>query len=378
MSEAQAGSGSAPSAPSRRREWLQRLALLGASLLVCILFAEVALRIAGVGEIGRSSEEGAAEDADGFTFFAHDPALGWDLVPGAVDRHVTDEFDVTIRIDEKGLRSPRRELDGEDEGARRIVVLGDSFTFGHGVEIDDAWTSRVERRLGGASPGGVEILNQAVTGYGVDQMILRYQERGDREESVVLLAVFVGDVFRVADEAYMGYAKPRFELRFGELRRSRDAVPAEPPAPPALRLHRLWNASGLRVWRHLGGGSAWPVTRALLHHLRRVAQRRGAEVVGVVIPKDRSIYGSGLRYRLHDRTLELVGGMLDDAGIPHLDLTPALRRAAAERTAERTTGRPGERLYYPVDGHWTPAGHAVAAEAIRPWLEERLGEGGAP
>jgi hypothetical protein len=40
--------------------------------------------------------------------------------------------------------------------------------------------------------------------------------------------------------------------------------------------------------------------------------------------------------------------------VPVLDLLPALREAA-----ER-----GQRLYFPVDIHWTPAGHELAARAV--------------
>jgi hypothetical protein len=45
--------------------------------------------------------------------------------------------------------------------------------------------------------------------------------------------------------------------------------------------------------------------------------------------------------------------------IPVLDLMPALRDAA------ETDSR---RLYYPVDIHWTAAGHEVAAQAVADFL----------
>jgi len=47
-------------------------------------------------------------------------------------------------------------------------------------------------------------------------------------------------------------------------------------------------------------------------------------------------------------------------GVPFLDLVPVFRAAVA--TAE-------ERLNFEIDPHWTPAGHAVAAQAIRDWME---------
>jgi SGNH hydrolase-like domain, acetyltransferase AlgX len=53
-----------------------------------------------------------------------------------------------------------------------------------------------------------------------------------------------------------------------------------------------------------------------------------------------------------------VHSMIDDiarrAGITLIDLAPAFR--------EQT--RSGRQLVYPIDAHWTPAGHQVAAEYL--------------
>jgi hypothetical protein len=47
-------------------------------------------------------------------------------------------------------------------------------------------------------------------------------------------------------------------------------------------------------------------------------------------------------------------------------LTPVFRAKAKE----------SEDLYFPIDGHWTPEGHRVAAAAIETWLKtDHLAEG---
>jgi hypothetical protein len=46
--------------------------------------------------------------------------------------------------------------------------------------------------------------------------------------------------------------------------------------------------------------------------------------------------------------------------IPHLDLLPVFRRAAAQSTAPA--------LHFSHDQHWTRAGHRLAAEAIHDFL----------
>jgi hypothetical protein len=48
------------------------------------------------------------------------------------------------------------------------------------------------------------------------------------------------------------------------------------------------------------------------------------------------------------------------AGVPFLDLVPVFRAAV---------GAAEQPLNYAIDPHWTPAGHALAAEAIQAWME---------
>ena len=58
---------------------------------------------------------------------------------GAFDRArmVSTEFDITYSMNNLGFRGPRAELDKDDR--ERIVFIGDSFTFGWGVEEKRSW-----------------------------------------------------------------------------------------------------------------------------------------------------------------------------------------------------------------------------------------------
>ncbi|MEM1182008.1 MAG: GDSL-type esterase/lipase family protein [Acidobacteriota bacterium] len=336
------------------REWRFRLILLAMSGLFAFLCGEVALRILAQGKPKPVASE------SGFTFFAHDPDLGWDLVPNASDRHSAAEFDVEIRIDARGLRSPTPSPDAPvSGGALRLAALGDSFTFGHGVEAREAWPAQLGDEL-----AQVVTENLAVTGYGTDQQMLRFEARADElDPDVVVLGLFAGNVFRNARYEQLGYAKPRFVLEGGELVLSGVPVPEEPPSPPMSRLWALLSRTAGGVVGHLGYGEAWAVTGAILDRLAADCSERGASFFVVILPKDQMIYGSGLRRSLHERMHGRLHQMLRGRGIPYLDLTEALRDGAAA----------GDRLYFPADGHWTPAGHRVATAAIADWLRPQLG-----
>ena len=352
---------------SRRREWLARLALLLGSLLLFLVCAEVALRlVAPPAEPHRGDA-----DRDPFTFFDHHPSLGWDLVPGVQDRHKTPEFDVAIRISSEGLRSDRVYGGAPEPAVRRAVVLGDSFTFGHGVEVEEGWVARVESNSDSAGLGSLEMVNLAVTGYGVDQMVLRLEDRSHDglafSPDVVIAAVFLADVFRVADDSHIGYQKPRFVLDGAStdgLRLTGVPVPKQAAAhadrSTGSQLLRMTRERGVPLFRHLGWSDAWPITDALLHRLRRQVEEAGAQLVVVIIPKDIAVFGSGFRHELNRGAMDRLLAMLEAQNVQSLDLTNALTASAASH--------PGEALYFPGDGHWTAAGHKSAAAAVSTWL----------
>jgi hypothetical protein len=113
--------------------------------------------------------------------------------------------------------------------------------------------------------------------------------------------------------------------------------------------------------------------RAMLDRIVQEATRRGIEVALVYIP-DRLQYDphshlgnptelTGVRFRrewlAEDSTIQVeLARWSRERSVPFLDLTPVFRA----RPGDRTT------LTYRVDGHWTAAGHRVAADAIGAWL----------
>lgn len=57
----------------------------------------------------------------------------------------TSEFDSTVVVNALGFRD--REFQAERNHAYRIVAVGDSATFGWGVDIEDTWVKQLETRL---------------------------------------------------------------------------------------------------------------------------------------------------------------------------------------------------------------------------------------
>ncbi len=149
--------------PSTRR---RKLALLAASLVVSLLFAEAAVRLTGLAAAGRGAPWFAGGNHQRF-LFQPDAESGYTLRPGFRGREVArgHEFDVPVEIDARGLR------DHKHVAAARPVVLaiGDSMTFGEGVTAEQAWPAVLERAL------GARVYAAGVPGYGSPQMRVRLQ-----------------------------------------------------------------------------------------------------------------------------------------------------------------------------------------------------------
>lgn len=69
-------------------------------------------------------------------------------------------------------------------------VYGDSFAYGAEVDHRDAWANRVAERL------GCPVKNFGMSGYGVDQAVLRALDNPADDAAVTLLAIFPDDIQR--------------------------------------------------------------------------------------------------------------------------------------------------------------------------------------
>ena len=118
----------------------------------------------------------------------------------------------------------------------------------------------------------------------------------------------------------------------------------------------------------------WTLTKRLLLELRAHAARHRVPMEVLLIPSalqvDRGLQGAlaaladdraPVQAFLRDphRPQRILGDFCHGAELPCADPLP-LSLAAEAR---------GERHYYPIDGHWTPAAHRIAAQLVLEQLE---------
>jgi lysophospholipase L1-like esterase len=115
-------------------------------------------------------------------------AIGHEHVPNS-QAHL---MGTDVRINSQGLRNPevapRRE-----PGVRRVLVLGDSLTFGWGVEERETFPRVLERMLN-ESGRQFEVINAGVGNYNTAQEVAWFTERGlAYEPDEVILGFYIND-----------------------------------------------------------------------------------------------------------------------------------------------------------------------------------------
>jgi len=111
------------------------------------------------------------------------PWRGYAMVPGG--GHFT--YHHPVRVNSLGLRGP--EVGPRRPGETRVLVLGDSLTYGQGVADDQTVPALLERRLAGDGDGAVRVINGGLRGYATNQEVGLLAELGPviRPDVVVLM-----------------------------------------------------------------------------------------------------------------------------------------------------------------------------------------------
>jgi hypothetical protein len=115
---------------------------------------------------------------------------------------------------------------------------------------------------------------------------------------------------------------------------------------------------------------AWRITERLIGIIRDRATTEGMRFVVVGAPDWLALDEEAWQERMGESRASTkryapefpnknLGEMMGRAGIPYLDLMPILAASSGNGP-----------LYFPIDTHWTPAGHAVVAQAIEQKLVE--------
>ena len=102
---------------------------------------------------------------------------------------------VPVRINNLGFRDPRDYELAKRPGTFRILVLGDSVTFGHGAVFETTYPYLLEQRLKAWNPSiDWQVWNLGVPGYNTRQELRYLQEVGPSfQPDLVIVGFFPND-----------------------------------------------------------------------------------------------------------------------------------------------------------------------------------------
>lgn len=342
------------------RAILINLSLFIISTLFALFLSEIALRLAHFDPLYVSPERDQ--------FWKYDALLGWAHQPGQEGIFETLQFRTMVRINKNGLRD-RPHAYERQHNIERVLVLGDSFAWGYGVEEPERFSQLVEEDL------DIEVINAGVSGYSTDQELLWYQNEGVKYETDLVILVFTGNDIGDNDRQLVNniYYKPKFVIEEGQL------VPTGYPVPEtdlqgrfiysisqrsALAYFLVQRYFDLRsVYGRVKSNSdqatspvadtqveeePFMLTIALMDEMRTIAESRKAKFM--VVATDRWWnHPSEETYKDFINRLRAEGFLVLDV--------------------EAMPGFDSEEMLIPDDNHWNTKGHEFAANWIKDFIE---------
>lgn len=149
------------------------VALLILSAIIVLACAELFLRTTSYGELN--------------DIVVFDDFTGYRLKPGKHITYKTADYAFDININSQGIRDVEHEYKRNFDRTR-ILFVGDSQTFGHGVQLNQAFAKLVENIT------GFETINAGCPGWGPDQSLIFLKQYGMRyHPDIVVLGLYIGN-----------------------------------------------------------------------------------------------------------------------------------------------------------------------------------------
>jgi hypothetical protein len=358
------------------RFFLKLIGVLGA-VVVALALAEVAVRLLSPQEVGPVR-------------FACDPKLGNIPVPGQQgERRIPGVYTFRYSNNSLGWRG-RREYREATPADYRVLCLGDSYTYGTGVNDDQTFPAQVEKILR-ADRFSVEMLNAGCPGKGTDYDLKCFQTVGRKfHPDLTLLCVIWNDFEDNARGEYYNIgkqgvlqAKP-INCNQGAIKSLLDRLPAYNWLLSRSQAANLIKQAAIKVmvkrsrtdpeaaqglvvsYNRGAGGSGSVAGKELMEiyfkQLNDAVKQAGSELMVFYFPVAPEVveYRQKRTLSPEERAMQSIAAA---NGLTLWSLAPLLAHS----------GQPIDSLYY-QDGHCTAAAHGIAARYLSRLIQSQLVE----
>lgn len=379
-----------------RAACLGRVLAVGFGLLVALALVEIGGRaLLGFEPLPRWAQDFQAQ-------------VGYELRPHQEYTYasVSGEFENRVKNNRRGLHDIERPLT-KPENTFRVLILADSYGQAREVPLEENFARQLAARLNAAAPDGitVDVINAGHFGLGTTQEYLYYREEGHRyDPDLVLLGFYAGNdvvdnhaplikAWNGVDRVEFPYFDPDGTLHqpglaaqrrvFSWLRHNIYVVHTlsetlggtglpervEVGEPDTVTARALRVPAGVYLPPDAVWQDAWAVTGVALDHLHNAVTADGAQLAVFIIPDRRQVHDEDWQTLL-DRLPELNPAQLDRSRPTDTVLALLAARDIPALSLLDDFEQAGERLYFAIDGHFTPEGHALTAQLLVAWLTE--------
>ncbi|MBX3394738.1 MAG: SGNH/GDSL hydrolase family protein [Phycisphaerae bacterium] len=345
---------------ARRPNWVARVVLLAAAVVIGAAAVDLGVRLFGIGPGHFAPRRFEPDGRVPFVRLANGPIS---YQPGARFSSVYDgpsgapftTGPVRYSINQYGLRGPEMSM-SRHSGVIRIACLGDSFTFGEGVDDAAVYPRRLESLLnavnGGAptrpadsAPARYEVLNCGVQGHGTIDEFLYYRMYISKfRPDVVVLGFFLNDAMDGAETIRQNdeWTTDQPLSRLSHISRISEILERSRAAD------RLQSAYFAAI-RESFESPRWSLCKRALTDLRDLTARDGCRLIVAIWPVLWELDG---RYPFKD-IHGLISAFCAEQGIACVDLL------------ETFTGLDASSLWvHPMDHHPNATAHDRAARLL--------------
>lgn len=302
------------------------------------------------------------------------------LIPNLRGRFISSEFNVSIQLNNAGFRD-QTFTENKTLSATRICILGDSFTFGYGVEAEETYGAQLEKKLRGRGYE-IEVDNLGVPATATGFQYGLFQNLPSPQPDIVILGLLATYADKTGNDLIgnLEFAESRAQALAAGNGESSAAQTQETSSFSKtffyqVRSARRWLLQhshlqrrlelliGQQFPRWLGNWQAeatrnriekgWALTQEWLLKFQALTKLQNCALVLLRIPFSNFLTEEEARM---DRLMKEFTARHDFLLVDGLQ--PALKKSQL----------PPRELYFAIDGHWRPIAHQLCAEVLADFL----------
>ena len=345
---------------SQRKIYINYILLPLASTLVIFLLFEIILRIFLPQE---------RQDLDHPPIFLPDDSLGHRLRSNYQSKNVTKNLNYSISTDAYGNRLSSSEFDSKYP---TIIGIGDSYTFGHGVNNHETYLEQL-KSLMQKKDYMYNIINLGVCGYGTHNALRNLNNfleiRPSINPNIILLGFFLGNDFEdnaraISPQKHIRYTTLFIKIIFGKFHTYRFVRSAITKLMYKARKKQKNDitSSNEKAGKSLSSDDnkvIWGKEETLkyLIELNDLVKKLNSEFIILIMPDLNDIKNSNIKR-------DYIKSICKQKQIAFLDLHQGMLKILGLEENNFQDNIYFKENYYNPDNHWNSRGHKVAAQFI--------------